>query len=214
MMGKVPPTNNRTHFESIYEEHRLPVLAYCVRRTRSADAADACSETFLVAWRRIDDIPPPPETLPYLYGIAGRVLSNQLRTMHRRSRLDAKISNLGVAPPADPASRRRPKLLGTQEVVAAVRRLKPKDREIVMLYAWEDLPRDTIAEMMGMTRAAIDQRIHRSYQRLARILEPTWKPAQSTPLRLPRKEEHDARPDRSDGPAGQPCPGPEGARTR
>jgi DNA-directed RNA polymerase specialized sigma24 family protein len=42
-------------------------------------------------------------------------------------------------------------------VVAAVNRLKPKDREIVKLYAWEDLPRDIIAEMMGMTRAAIDQ---------------------------------------------------------
>ena len=159
------------HFESIYEEHRPRVLAYCMRRTRSEDAADACAETFLVAWRRIDDLPPPPKTLPYLYGIAGRVLSNQLRTLHRRSRLEEKLRNLGVAPPADPAvlvvqSSR------DQEVVAAVRNLKPKDREIVMLYAWEDLPRDVIAEMMGMTRAAIDQRIHRSYQRLARILEP------------------------------------------
>ena len=44
-----------THFESIYVEHRPRVLAYCMRRTRSEDAADACAETFLVAWRRIDD---------------------------------------------------------------------------------------------------------------------------------------------------------------
>jgi RNA polymerase sigma-70 factor (ECF subfamily) len=171
MMEKASPRPKKVHFESIYEEHRLRVLAYCMRRTRSADAADACAETFLVAWRRIDDIPPPPETLPYLYGIAGRVLSNQVRTLHRRSRLEAKLRNLGVAPPADPAllivqSSR------DQEVVAAVGKLKPKDREIVMLYAWEDLPRDAIAEMMGMTRAGIDQRIHRSYQRLARMLEP------------------------------------------
>jgi len=98
------------------------------------------------------------------------VLSNQ-QTLHRRSRLEVKLRNLGVAPPADPAilvlqSSR------DQEVVAAVRNLKPKDREIVMLYAWEDLPRDAIAEMMGMTRAAIDQRIHRSSQRLAFILKP------------------------------------------
>jgi DNA-directed RNA polymerase specialized sigma24 family protein len=58
-------------------------------------------------------------------------------------------------------------------VAAAVNRLKPKDREIVMLYTWEDLPREVIAGMMGMTKPAIDQRIHRSYQRLARILEPS-----------------------------------------
>ena len=170
-MMKVTSEQQR-RFERLYEEHRVQVLAYCLRRTRAADAADTCAETFLVAWRRIDDIPPPPDTLRYLYGIAGRVLSNQLRGLHRRGRLDAKLANLGVAPPADPAvlivqSSR------DQEVVAAVRKLQPKDREIVMLYAWEDLPRGAIAEMMGMTRAAIDQRIHRSYQRLARILEPT-----------------------------------------
>ena len=77
---------------------------------------------------------------------------------------------MGVAPPADPAAL----VLQTslhQEVVTAVRSLKPKDREIVMLYAWEDLSRESIAEMMGMTRAAIDQRIHRSYQHLARLLQ-------------------------------------------
>lgn len=171
MMGKPSQTGTGTRFESIYKEHRLPVLAYCMRRTQSGDAADACSETFLVAWRRIDDVPPPPDTLPYLYGIAGRVLSNQLRSLHRRSRLEAKLANLAVAPPADPAAL-IVQSLRDQEVVAAIRKLKPKDREIVMLYAWEDLARDVIAEMMGMTRAAIDQRIHRSYQRLARMLEP------------------------------------------
>ena len=94
-----------------------------------------------------------------------------MRSLHRRSRLNAKLANLAVAPPADPSA-----LIvqssRDQEVVAAVQKLKPKDREIVMLHAWEDLPRDAIAGMMGMTRAAIDQRIHRSCQRLARILEP------------------------------------------
>jgi RNA polymerase sigma factor (sigma-70 family) len=171
MMQQVPSGNTRAEFESVYGEHRLRVLAYCMRRTNSADAADACAETFLVAWRRADDIPPPPKTLPYLYGIASRVLSNQLRALHRRSRLDAKLRNLGVAPPADPAA-----LIvqssRDQQVAAAVQKLKPKDREIVRLYAWEDLPRDIIAEIMGMTRDAVDQRIHRSYQRLARSLEP------------------------------------------
>jgi RNA polymerase sigma-70 factor (ECF subfamily) len=171
MMGKPSRSGTGTRFESIYREHRLQVLAYCMRRTQPGDAADACSETFLVAWRRIEDIPSPPETLPYLYGIAGRVLSNQLRSLHRRSRLDAKLANLAAAPPADPSAL-IVQSARDQEVVAAVRKLKPKDREIVMLYAWEDLPRDVIAEMTGMTRAAIDQRIHRSYQRLARILGP------------------------------------------
>jgi RNA polymerase sigma factor (sigma-70 family) len=171
-MATVPSESRRTVFESIYNAHCTAVLAYCLRRTTSADADDACAETFLVVWRRLEDIPPAPKTLPYLYGIAGRVLSNQQRGRHRRSRLDAKLANLGVAPSADPLI-----VLGKssqdEQVVAAVNKLKEKDREIVMLYAWEDLPRETIAEMLGMTRSAIDQRIHRSYRRLARMLEPT-----------------------------------------
>jgi RNA polymerase sigma-70 factor (ECF subfamily) len=169
-MTKVAATRQR-QFEDLYAEHRLEVLAYCTRRLDRHDAADACSETFLVAWRRLDDIPPPPESLPYLYGIANRVVSNQFRSLRRRSRLDARLAALGVSVTPDPSllvvqSSR------AQEVVAAVRKLKAKDREIVMLYAWEDLSRETIAGMMGMTRSALDQRIHRANQRLARMLEP------------------------------------------
>ncbi|MGQ0850032.1 MAG: RNA polymerase sigma factor [Actinomycetota bacterium] len=158
-------------FEMLYADHRLEVLAYCTRRMQAADAADACSETFLVAWRRIEDIPSPPGTLPYLYGIASRVVANQLRTLRRRSRLEERLQHLGVAPPPEPLAI---VLQNSQDqkVVAALHRLKPRDREIVMLYTWESLPRDTIAQMMGMTRGAIDQRIHRSYQRLARTIDP------------------------------------------
>ena len=162
-------TAKQRRFEDLYEEHRLDVLAYCIRRLGRDDAADACAETFLVAWRRLDEIPPPPETLPYLFGIAHRVVSNQFRSLRRRVRLDARLMSMGVSAAPDP-SVLVVQSSHQQEVVAAVRRLKPKDREIVMLYAWEDLPRETIAQMMGMTRSALDQRIHRANDRLARIL--------------------------------------------
>jgi RNA polymerase sigma-70 factor (ECF subfamily) len=153
----------------LYEAHRLPVLAYCVRRTNRADAADACSETFLVAWRRLDDVPDEPATLPYLYGIARKMLGNQHRSLQRRSRLDEKLRELGVDEVAD-AGVVVLQSARDRQVVDAIRRLKPVDREILMLSAWEELSRAVIAEMMGMTKAAVDQRIHRSYERLARML--------------------------------------------
>ena len=162
----------RRRFEQMYEAHGPEVLAYCARRVSGSDAADACAETFLVAWRRIDDVPPPPATLPYLYGIAGRVIANQGRGVRRRSRLDAKLGALGVAPPADPAVVSL-QSLADKHVVAAVRALPPVDREIVMLWAWEDLPRSTIGEIVGMSTAAVDQRLHRAYRRLASALRET-----------------------------------------
>jgi RNA polymerase sigma-70 factor (ECF subfamily) len=178
-MGDVSGDDHR-RFEAIYDAHRLEVLAYCTRRVGSADAADACSETFLAAWRRLSDVPPSPRTLPYLYGIAARVIANQRRSLHRRSRLIASLAAMRVSRPADPGVVFA-QSSQDQDVVAAVRRLKPADREIVMLFAWEDLSREVIAEMMGMSRAAVDQRIHRCYKRLARILEPANLPADHSP---------------------------------
>jgi RNA polymerase sigma-70 factor (ECF subfamily) len=164
-------TDHRSRFEAIWRQHRRHVLAYCLRRASSADAEDACAETSLVVWRRIEEIPPDPRTLLALYGIARRVLSNQSRSFHRRGRLHTKLNSLGVAPVADPLHV-VVQSVDDRVVSDAVHRLKPTDREIVMLDVWEDLSRAEIAEVMGMTRSAIDQRIHRAYQKLARSLEP------------------------------------------
>jgi RNA polymerase sigma-70 factor (ECF subfamily) len=71
--------DQRSRFERIWDEHRPQVLAYCLRRASGPDAEDACAETFLVVWRRLDEIPPPPGTILCIYGIARRVLSNQTR---------------------------------------------------------------------------------------------------------------------------------------
>lgn len=173
--------DQRSRFEKIWEEHRLQVLAYCLRRVAGTDAEDACAETFLVVWRRLDEIPQPPRTILCIYGIARKVLSNQTRSFHRRERLNEKLTNLGVTPPADPG------LLVIQsaedrQIAEAVRRLKPIDREIVRLDGWEELSREEIADVMGMTRAAVDQRIHRSYQRLSRTLEPLIRPIHTPPV--------------------------------
>lgn len=176
-------TADRSQFETIWREHRHQVLAYCLRRASSADAEDACAETFLVVWRRIDEIPPAPKTLLSLYGIARNVLSNQRRAFHRRGRLHTKLTHLGMTPAADPLH----VVVQSAEdrvVSDAVRRLKPVDREIVMLDVWEDLSRAEIAQVMGMTRGAVDQRIHRAYQKLSRALEPVLdiRPIDSPPI--------------------------------
>lgn len=170
VMGDDVVDPRRERFQALYTEHRTSILGYCMRRIGPTDAADACSETFLVAWRRLDDIPDAPKTLPYLYGIAARVLSNQVRSSRRRRRLDAKLKHLGVISGQD-VSTIVVGHSGHDDVIAALHKLRPKDREIVLLHNWEDLSRETIAEMLGMTKAAIDQRLHRSYRRLAGILE-------------------------------------------
>jgi Sigma-70 region 2 len=67
--------------------------SYCRGRSRSlADAEDAVAEVFLIAWRRLEDVPAGDQARPWLYAAARRVLANQARAAVRRSRLTEKLS--------------------------------------------------------------------------------------------------------------------------
>ena len=77
-------TGRARQFEAIFSAAYPRVLGYAIRRTSDRAAAeDAVSETFLVAWRRLDDV--PAEALPWLLGVARKVLANQRRAAGRRA---------------------------------------------------------------------------------------------------------------------------------
>jgi len=72
-MDDPPPGTRLAGFERLFVQHHDDVLRYFVRRLDvRADAADLLAETFLIAWRRLDDIP-DGHPLPWLYGVARRV---------------------------------------------------------------------------------------------------------------------------------------------
>ncbi|WP_250563937.1 RNA polymerase sigma factor [Sphaerisporangium fuscum] len=60
-----PPDTRRRRFEELYQANHDPVLGYVVRRTANGhDAADILAETFMTAWRRLDDVPAGVEGAP------------------------------------------------------------------------------------------------------------------------------------------------------
>lgn len=164
-----PSSESDAAFERLYSTHHRAVLAYCARRASRSDAWDAASEVFLVAWRRIGDVPPEDQVLAWLLGVAYRVLANQRRTAGRRLRLAERVAGTGneAVPPADELVVRREE---ANEVMAALSRLRPPDREILQLTLWEELPPVEIAGVLGISRAAVDQRYSRAKRRLAREL--------------------------------------------
>src|SRR5688500_7703162 len=81
-------------FEGLFRENYPAVRAYALRRTSGDGAQDAVAETFLVAWRRLDEV--PSDALPWLYGVARRVLANQRRTTDRGAALERRLA--GAAP--------------------------------------------------------------------------------------------------------------------
>src|SRR4051794_31069206 len=77
-------------FEEVFREHYDAVRGFAFRRVPGDLAQDAVAETFLVAWRRLDDV--PADALPWLYGVARRVLANQRRSADRSSALERRLA--------------------------------------------------------------------------------------------------------------------------
>lgn len=152
-------------FSELYRRHHRAVWAYAVRRLPAGtDAADAAAEVFAVAWRRRDDLPDEPDTLLWLYGTARRVVANAHRAAGRRDRLTGRLASLrdsrepGTVPEGHP------------EVLAALDRLGPTEREAIRLAVWEDLAVRDIARVLDCSPNAVSLRLARARRRLGRDL--------------------------------------------
>jgi RNA polymerase sigma-70 factor (ECF subfamily) len=154
-------------FRQVYEACYGAVSAYARRRQPDGDLAqDAVSETFLVAWRRLADVPGGSDTLPWLYGVARRVLANQRRGNLRRAGLSSRIAR-----EPHPDQEVDAAVLFDDErrtVLLALARLRPADQEILRLAVWEELPHRQIGVVVGCSEAAVAVRLHRARARLGK----------------------------------------------
>ena len=152
---------SRERFEQLYRQHAGAVLAYARRRTTPAAADDVVADVFLIAWRRVDDVPAEP--LPWLLGVARRVLANQRRGEYRGAALRDRIrgqqvSGVGAAVGDD----------GPSAAVRALWSLGASDQELLMLIAWDRLTRAQAAEALGVSVGTLAVRLHRARRRLAK----------------------------------------------
>jgi RNA polymerase sigma-70 factor (ECF subfamily) len=160
----------RDRFAALFTANSRPLLAYALRRTSPTDAGDVVAETMLIAWRRLDELPRGGERL-WLYGVARRVLANELRAARRRERLGARFSDEAVRATSVHRDGSVADLLAIGD---AVRRLAAAEREVVELAAWEGLTPAEIAVVLGVPSATVRSRLHRARQELhGRLDDPT-----------------------------------------
>lgn len=161
----------RARFERLAHVVVEPLHRYLLRRTSADMVEDILSETLLVLWRRIDDVPglgtgsvsdPPPDpddVLPWSYGVARGCLSNARRADGRRLRLVERLIRTQEHSPAGAADH--------SDLHAALDALAAQDREVLQLWAWEGLAPRQIAEATGLTSNAVSIRLHRAKKKLA-----------------------------------------------
>lgn len=164
-------SNDEHRFRALYDEHFSALTRYVVRRIHTpANAADVVAETFLVLWRKLDQVPQGRE-LPWLYGVARRVLANHRRGERRQDQLVGKLGEEIVTAAQDVDPDRETAREEIQAVLAAVARMSATDQEVLRLVAWEGLSREEVATTLGCSRATARVRLHRARTRLRRELQ-------------------------------------------
>lgn len=157
---------NGKRFATIYDAHRVALVAYCRRRLPRDVVDDVIAEVFLTAWRRIGELPHGSE-LPWLYGVARNVVANQRRSVVRRSRLWDRVVSRRTDIAIDMTVER---MDGDQTVVHALATLSELDQEVLRLRAWEELTSAEIGLVLGISASAVDMRLSRARRRLEQAL--------------------------------------------
>lgn len=158
-------SERRERFVGIYEDCVRDVTAYALRRTGDRTiAAEVAAETFVVVWRRLDDVPGGDSARPWVFGVARHVLANQARTTRRRDRLVERIAALANSLAVTTVD-------GDEAVDAALARLADSDAELLRLRYWEGLKPAELAVMLGTGASTVRSQLTRARQRFRREYE-------------------------------------------
>lgn len=149
---------------ALYENHVDAVMLHCLRHLSPASAEDAVSDTFLVAWRKLDEVPLEPRG--WLIVTARNTIRNRYRTQARSLALEDRLRQIAqlTAEPADVTAERRDDLL------TALGALSDDEREAILLVSWDGLTGSEAARALGCSHGALRVRVHRARQKMAAAL--------------------------------------------
>jgi RNA polymerase sigma factor (sigma-70 family) len=152
-------------FRVLFDEQFRSIYGYALRRASSPEAAaDVVAETFTTAWRRFSDVPEGKQARLWLYGVAARVLANTRRGEQRRDRLIDKLGALAAERiRSDTSHLGDPLGVRVQEALDS---LPSRDREVLVLSAWEQLTPAEIAVVLDVPPATVRTRLHRARRRV------------------------------------------------
>jgi|ERR1039458_3415885 RNA polymerase sigma-70 factor (ECF subfamily) len=162
--------DDRARFEALYVENYGSIYSYVARRASpggASDVTDIVAEVFTVAWRRRSDLRPAAEDRLWLFGVARRcVLAHYRRTGRTRQLVDRLISTHSRDAVSDSTGG-----FSDSRVSAALERLRPSDREVLLLALWDELNHADIASILHCSTNAVALRLKRAKARLEVLLD-------------------------------------------
>lgn len=140
----------RARFEEVYRDTARQLFAYALTRTSRAAAQDVVSATFLVAWRRLEEL--PSDALPWLIGVARRVLADQRRSNARQRALSDRIE-ARTLPDWGLSDSVANSIVLRESIRTALAQLPSRDRDVVILTAWHGLGTEQLAVALGCSKS-------------------------------------------------------------
>lgn len=162
-------SSTEERFRRVMALHADSISRYCLRRLPRSDVNDAVAETFTVAWRKIGQLPPEDETLPWLYGVARNEV---LKAQRRSGRLGRLRDRLGSQPryPEPGLDTTVVRNAEAERLMRAVATLKPGDQEVLLLRSYEGLSVPEVAVALGCSVEAAKKRHSRAVSRLRKAV--------------------------------------------
>lgn len=161
---------DRTALAGLAERYGQPLFAYLSTLLGDRTTAEeALQDTLLAVWRGAGAFQGRSAVSTWLFGIARRQAYTRLRR-HRPELVDdeqlADMADDAEGPESLALARLR-----ADALQAAVRRLRPLHREVLVLAFWQGLSHAELAEILEIPRGTVKSRLSKARSALRRLLE-------------------------------------------
>jgi RNA polymerase sigma-70 factor (ECF subfamily) len=180
-------------FGVLFDRHGAVLLRFLARRVQPSEAEGLLGEVFRIAFERRAGFQLDRESArPWLYGIAANVVAKHHRSEARRLRATVRAAARRTLS-ADPGEEAVPAMDARarwSRVADAISDLPVPERQAILLFVWEELSYEEIADAIGVPVGTVRSRLNRARARLAAMVDngpavPTASSEQSDQRRTP-----------------------------
>ncbi len=159
-------------FGLIYDRHAATLLRFLGRRAGAKVSEGLVGELFRIAFERRKTYDTSrASALPWLYGIGSNLLLKHRRGEARRLRASARMA-AGLEPASGRASAAAldARVLFSR-VADVIEALPDGEREALLLFAWEELSYQSVAEALELPIGTVRSRLNRARAHLRELLK-------------------------------------------
>ena len=163
-------------FGLIYDRHAAALLRFLGRRAGAKVAESLVGELFRIAFERRKAFDGSrTSALPWLYGIGANLLLKHRRSEARWLRASARIASSAELSDRRLSAAALDARVLFPRVASAIETLPDDEREALLLFVWEELSYQSVAEALELPIGTVRSRLNRARARLRELLESSGK---------------------------------------